>query len=112
MPAPPPSSSPPLITSPKARPRCTHPSTPSLPLCLYNRPPLTKVAITVDTVRRVMDNPKIVGLKDSSCDLMYFQKVIALQPQRPGFRFYTGPEELLSESVLMGGHGGVSGGAN
>jgi 4-hydroxy-tetrahydrodipicolinate synthase len=83
-----------------------------LPLFLYNMPPLTKVAITVDTVRRAMDNPKIVGLKDSSCDLMYFQKVLALQPHRPGFRFYTGPEELLSESVLMGGHGGVSGGAN
>ena len=40
-----------------------------LPLYIYNMPALTKVHIELDTVRRAMDNPRIIGLKDSSGDL-------------------------------------------
>jgi 4-hydroxy-tetrahydrodipicolinate synthase len=84
----------------------------ALPMYLYNMPPLTKVNIEVETVRRAMANPRILGLKDSSGNLIYFQKLVTLLKERPDWRLFTGPEELLAESVLMGGHGGVSGGAN
>ncbi|MBN1557263.1 MAG: dihydrodipicolinate synthase family protein, partial [Lentisphaerae bacterium] len=32
--------------------------------------------------------------------------------EHPDFTLLVGPEELLGETVLLGGHGGVSGGAN
>ena len=83
-----------------------------LPLFLYNMPALTKVTFELDTVRRAMDNPRIIGLKDSSCNMIYFHQALGLVRQRPDWPLFIGPEEMLFDAVLAGGHGGVSGGAN
>ena len=83
-----------------------------LPLFLYNMPPLTKVPFELDTVRWSMDQPGIVGMKDSSGNMGYFNRLLELRAQRPDWTLVTGPEELLAETVLLGGHGGVNGGAN
>ncbi len=83
-----------------------------LPVMLYNIPSHTKVAFEIDTVRYLMDVPNIVGLKDSSGDMLHFGRVLELMRDRTDFVLMMGPEELLAESVLMGGHGGVCGGAN
>ena len=84
-----------------------------LPLFIYNMPALTKVHIEPDTIRRVMDNPRIIGFKDSSGDLNYFKAVADLIKQhRPDWPLLVGPEEKLFDALQVGGHGGVSGGAN
>jgi 4-hydroxy-tetrahydrodipicolinate synthase len=83
-----------------------------LPLFLYNMPPLTKVDFALETVRWAMDQPGIVGMKDSSGSMLYFHRLLALLPARPEWTVLLGPEEMLVESVLLGGHGGVNGGAN
>ena len=83
-----------------------------LPLFLYNMPALTKVHFELETVRCALDNPRIIGLKDSSGDLTYFKNAAALIKQRPDWRLFIGPEEKLFETLQLGGHGGVSGGAN
>lgn len=83
-----------------------------LPLLLYNMPSHTKLAFEIDSLRRLMDVPNIVGLKDSSADMIYFHHVRRLKLQRPDWTLLVGPEELLAESVLLGGDGGVCGGAN
>ncbi|MFH1264843.1 MAG: dihydrodipicolinate synthase family protein [Planctomycetota bacterium] len=83
-----------------------------LPVFLYNMPSHTKLAFDVETVRRLMDVPNIVGLKDSSGDMIYFHRVRELTARRPDFSLLIGPEELLAQAVLSGAHGGVSGGAN
>lgn len=83
-----------------------------LPLFLYNMPPLTKVAFEPDTVAWAAQQPRIAGMKDSSGSMIYFSKLLALAKARPDWTLLTGPEELLAETVLMGGHGGVNGGAN
>jgi 4-hydroxy-tetrahydrodipicolinate synthase len=83
-----------------------------LPLYLYNMPALTKVSFELETVRHAMDNPRIVGLKDSSGNLDYFKRAAGLLKQRPDWTLLIGPEEMLFESILAGGLGGVSGGAN
>jgi 4-hydroxy-tetrahydrodipicolinate synthase len=44
--------------------------------------------------------------------MIYFHRAIALLEYRPDWSLLIGPEELLSEAVFAGGHGGVSGGAN
>ena len=84
-----------------------------LPLYIYNMPALTKVHFELDTVRRAMDEPRIIGFKDSSGDLDYFKKAAGLAKQhRPDWPILIGPEEKLFDALQAGGHGGVSGGAN
>jgi dihydrodipicolinate synthase/N-acetylneuraminate lyase len=83
-----------------------------LPLFLYNMPPLTKVSIELDTVRHAMDNPRIMGLKDSSGNMVYFHRAAGLLRHRPDWSLLVGPEELLVDALFAGAHGGVSGGAN
>ncbi len=83
-----------------------------LPLFLYNMPALTKVSFDIDTVRRALDEPRIIGLKDSSGNMTYFHRAIGLLPQRPDWSLLIGPEEMLADSIFAGGHGGVAGGAN
>lgn len=83
-----------------------------LPVMLYNMPSHTKTAFAVDTVRSLMDLPRVVGIKDSSGQMLNYQQLVELARGRADFSVLMGPEELLAESVLMGGHGGVCGGAN
>jgi 4-hydroxy-tetrahydrodipicolinate synthase len=83
-----------------------------LPLFLYNMPSHTKVMIDPYTARALSENANIVGLKDSSANIVYFNTVRHLMRERADFSILMGPEEALGEVVLMGGHGGVCGGAN
>lgn len=83
-----------------------------LPLFLYNMPGCTKLNLEPNTVQKLSTIDNIIGLKDSSGNMTYFHKVKALTAARKDFRLLVGPEELLAESVLLGGDGGVCGGAN
>jgi 4-hydroxy-tetrahydrodipicolinate synthase len=83
-----------------------------LPLFLYNTPKLTKVQYELEALRRAMDMPRVVGLKDSSRSMSYFRDAVSLLKHRPDWSLLIGPEELLAEALLAGGHGGVPGGAN
>jgi 4-hydroxy-tetrahydrodipicolinate synthase len=83
-----------------------------LPLFLYNMPALTKVPFELETIRQALQDPHIVGFKDSSGDLTYFKAVAELIQERPDWSLLIGPEEKLLDSLRLGGHGGVSGGAN
>lgn len=83
-----------------------------LPVFLYNMPALTKVVFDVVTLDAAVDFPGVMGVKDSSGDMGYFQRITALREQRPDWKFFVGPEHLLAESVLLGGDGCVGGGAN
>lgn len=83
-----------------------------LPFYLYNMPSLTKVSFEVDTVRALLDDPRIAGIKDSSGNMTYFHRLCRLLVDRPDWTVLMGPEELLLDAVLAGGHGGVNGGAN
>jgi 4-hydroxy-tetrahydrodipicolinate synthase len=82
----------------------------NLPLFLYNMPSHTKINIDVKTVVRLAEHQNIVGLKDSSANAVYFQSLCYLL--KTNFSLLVGPEEITAETVLMGGHGGVNGGAN
>lgn len=83
-----------------------------LPLVLYNMPTLTKTWFEPETLRRLAGHRSIVGVKDSSGDLSYFEKLLGLRKERPDWRFFMGPEHLLMQSTRLGGDGGVNGGAN
>ena len=83
-----------------------------LPLYLYNMPSHTKINIALATVQALSEHPNIIGLKDSSGNAVYFNAVIHALKDQPSFSLLVGPEEMMASSVLMGGHGGVNGGAN
>ena len=83
-----------------------------LPVFLYNMPSHVKVSFAPDTVRRIAQNPQVVGFKDSSANAVYFQSVLYKMKERPDFSMLVGPEEITGECVLLGAHGGINGGAN
>lgn len=83
-----------------------------LPLFLYNMPSHTKTMIAVDTVEKLAKHPNIVGFKDSSANASYFNALLYSFRNQPEFSLFVGPEEMMASAVLMGAHGGVSGGAN
>lgn len=83
-----------------------------LPLFLYNMPSLTKTCYEVETVLKAGELPNVYGLKDSSGEPEYLQKLSRLMIDRPDFTLLIGPEHLLLECLGAGIHGGVCGGAN
>lgn len=83
-----------------------------LPLFLYNMPSHTKVNFAPETIRTIAENKNVIGFKDSSANAVYFQSVLTAMKHRPDFAMLVGPEEITGEVVLMGGHGGINGGAN
>ena len=83
-----------------------------LPLFLYNMPAQVKVSISVPTVVELASHPNIIGLKDSSGNIGYFNACRYAMRDNPDFRIFIGPEEAMGEVVLMGAAGGVAGGAN
>ena len=83
-----------------------------LPIFLYNMPSHTKISFEAATLDRLFELSSIVGLKDSSGNMSYFHEAKQSIERRSGLSLLIGPEALLAEAVLMGGHGGVTGGAN
>ena len=83
-----------------------------LPLFLYNMPSLTKAVFEPQTVRAAAQINGIAGIKDSSGNMVYFHQLQSLLRDYPDFSLLVGREELLAETILLGGHGGVCGGAN
>ncbi len=84
----------------------------SLPVLLYNMPSHTKLIFEPAIVRRAAELPGVIGIKDSSGNMIYFHRLQALFKDKRDFTLLVGPEELLGDSVMLGGHGGVNGGAN
>lgn len=83
-----------------------------IPVFLYNMPSHTKLNFAPETVKILSEHPNITGFKDSSGDVIYFQKVLSLLKNQADFPVFVGPEEILMQTLLSGGHGGVNGGAN
>jgi len=83
-----------------------------LPIYLYNMPTHTKVSFAPATIKRIAQNEKVIGFKDSSANGTYLQSVMYEMRDRNDFSIFVGPEEMTAEAVLMGASGGVNGGAN
>ncbi len=83
-----------------------------LPLFIYNMPAMTKIVVEVDTLKKAAEIDNVVGFKDSGGNMIKFHEYVHAMRDKPNFSLLMGPEELLAESVLFGGDGGVCGGAN
>ena len=56
---------------------------------------LSKVNFELDLVRRALDMPGICGVKDSSCDMIYFHRLLEIAKQRTLQRTQTMPMDAL-----------------
>ena len=83
-----------------------------LPLFLYDMPSHTKINIEIESVAELAKHPNIIGIKDSSGNSKNFRALCDAFRDQPDFKIFVGPEEILAETLEMGGHGGVTGGAN
>jgi 4-hydroxy-tetrahydrodipicolinate synthase len=79
---------------------------------LYNIP-LFASPIDVNTIRRLSEFPRIVGIKDSSGDVAFMMRMIAaIRPNRPEFTFLTGWDCVLIPMLLAGADGGTNAASN
>jgi 4-hydroxy-tetrahydrodipicolinate synthase len=83
-----------------------------LPLFLYNAPLNTHLWLEIATVIQAAGEPNIVGVKDSGLNMGYFHAVKEGLGAFADFTLLVGPDDLLAEAVLLGGHGGMAGGSN
>ncbi len=83
-----------------------------LPVLIYNIPRTTKVMLGVDTIGEIASLPNVVGIKDSSEDMVHFLRVLDALGGRPGFSCLIGSPTLAGLAVLAGADGAVPGVAN
>ncbi|MFB6134721.1 MAG: dihydrodipicolinate synthase family protein [Halanaeroarchaeum sp.] len=81
------------------------------PILLYHLPNLTGQSLAVDTVADVAAaHDNVIGLKDSSGDLMWGTRVLEATPE--DFVYLQGYGALLLPSLVLGADGGITGTAN
>jgi len=83
-----------------------------IPLLLYNAPGNTHHKLSLEIVMKAAQIENVIGLKDSGMNMGYFHEVQAALNGRKDFSLLVGPEDLLAECVLLGGHGGMAAGSN
>ncbi|AZS49541.1 dihydrodipicolinate synthase family protein [Entomomonas moraniae] len=81
----------------------------NLPILLYNFPALTGQDIGIDTITRLAkDVPNIVGLKDTIDNISHTREVInRVHAFRPDFVIFSGFDEYMLDTLILGGHGGI-----
>jgi 4-hydroxy-tetrahydrodipicolinate synthase len=81
-----------------------------LPLILYNVPGRTVADMSNDTVLRLAQLPRIIGIKDATGNLERGTDLIKRSP--PGFAVYSGDDATALALVLLGANGTISVTAN
>lgn len=82
-----------------------------MPVLLYNNPMRTAVDIDVDTVVTLAELPNVVGMKDSSADLIQTMKYIDATRDMD-FSVLVGNDASIFAALLSGGKGAVAATAN
>ncbi len=78
-----------------------------VPVILYHVPFFTS-GIAMDTVRRLMRIPNIVGIKDSSADMKRISHLCQLHALRDDFLIYTGTDDCLLPALSAGVDGSMT----
>ena len=76
-----------------------------VPVLLYSMPALTGIKIESATIARLSEHPNIIGVKDSSNDMVGFAETVKLCPKE--FSVMTGNGTVLLEALKAGATGGI-----
>ena len=82
-----------------------------LPIILYNVPGRTGVSLNIDTIARLAQLPRIIGIKDATPDLMRPLKIRAAV-EKEDFSVLSGEDATIVAFLAHGGHGCISVTAN
>lgn len=79
----------------------------SLPIMIYNNPPAYYVDLTAQHFAELADQPTLVAIKESSGDPRRLTDIINTVADR--YILFSGVDDLVLESILLGAQGWVSG---
>lgn len=76
-----------------------------IPVILYSMPDLTGIKIEPETAARLSEHQNIIGMKDSSADIVKFAETVRLAPD--DFAVLIGNGTVLCEALQAGARGGI-----
>ena len=82
----------------------------ALPLFIYSVPSVTGYSLPIELVWRISRHEKVIGMKDSSGDVVRLQSIIDAAP--PDFIVYSGSSRALTAAIAVGCHGAITGSGN
>jgi 4-hydroxy-tetrahydrodipicolinate synthase len=80
-----------------------------IPILLHNTPHFTS-KLEFETVRKLMDTGRFAGMKDSSGDCSFFERLVSLKRERP-FALFNGSDRMTAQALRAGADGIISGSA-
>lgn len=80
------------------------------PVLLYSVPNVTGYSLPVDLVARLSRHSNVIGMKDSSGDVVRLQSIIDATPGE--FVLYSGASRALTAAIAVGCHGAITGSGN
>ncbi len=83
-----------------------------LPVMLYNNPAMTGREIPLELVAELAADEWVIGIKDSSGDMAYFEGLIDIKFGHEEFMVYQGSERSIADSIAVGADGAVPSLAN
>ena len=79
-----------------------------IPLILYNMPAYTGLDLTTETILRLAEHPNIIGLKESSGNLVKISEITrSVSEKELDFAVLAGSASFLQPALMMGASGGV-----
>lgn len=82
----------------------------TLPVYLYSVPPVTAYSLPIPVIAKLSRHPNIVGMKDSSGDVVRLQSILDATPA--SFILYSGSSRALTAAMAIGCHGAITGSGN
>ncbi len=80
---------------------------PNTDFIIYNIPQLAGVALSPACLKKMLKNPRVIGVKNSSMPTMDIQTFKAIGGEN--FVVFNGPDEQLAAGLAMGAVGGIGG---
>lgn len=84
--------------------------TSKLPVYLYSVPAVTAYNLPIDIVAKLSGHRNILGMKDSSGDVVRLQSILDATPR--GFILYSGSSRALTAAMAVGCYGAITGSGN
>lgn len=81
-----------------------------IPVLLYSVPPVTAYSLPLDLVSRLSRHKNVVGMKDSSGDVVRLQSIVESTPR--DFVLYSGATKALTAAMAVGCHGAITASGN
>lgn len=80
---------------------------PNTDFIIYNIPQLAGVALSPAALKKMLENPRVIGVKNSSMPVIDIQTFKAIGGEN--FIVFNGPDEQLAGGLAMGAIGGIGG---